>query len=215
MVPRSRYEPHGNWLLCSNREVLEAHPLVWGSRKVSTPKVLAKDAANWGFVRAAAFLTWGLGRLWDAREGMALLQRLFSTFPHGRPGMGLLLLRAAIGITGVVEGVLCLPTVSGVSTSSYGQWLFCFVLILGGAALVIGCLAPVAALATGTCFFLTSLGWVPEPVGGLHEARLAGLRIVVAAVSLALLGPGAFSLDAYLFGRREIVIPPSVPRPQP
>jgi hypothetical protein len=28
------------------------------------------------------------------------------------------------------------------------------------------------------------------------------------AVAVALMGPGAFSLDARLFGRREIVIPP-------
>jgi uncharacterized membrane protein YphA (DoxX/SURF4 family) len=144
-----------------------------------------------------------------------LLQRLFSTFPHGRPGIGLLLLRTAIGVTAVVEGGLCLPVVSGVLTSSYGQWVYCLVLILSGAALVIGFLAPVAALAIGACFSLTSFGWLPEPVGGMHEARLAGLRLVIAALSLALLGPGAFSLDAYLFGRREIVIPPSVRRPQP
>jgi len=30
---------------------------------------------------------------------------------------------------------------------------------------------------------------------------------VILAAAIALLGPGAFSLDARLFGRREIVIP--------
>ena len=30
--------------------------------------------------------------------------------------------------------------------------------------------------------------------------------VVIVAVAIALLGPGAYSLDSYLFGRREIVI---------
>jgi hypothetical protein len=38
--------------------------------------------------------------------------------------------------------------------------------------------------------------------------------MTVAAVALALLGPGAFSLDGRLFGRREIVIPPSSRKPE-
>jgi hypothetical protein len=28
-------------------------------------------------------------------------------------------------------------------------------------------------------------------------------------IAIVFLGPGAFSLDAYLFGRRELIIPPS------
>lgn len=31
--------------------------------------------------------------------------------------------------------------------------------------------------------------------------------VIILAAAIALLGPGAFSLDARLFGRREIVIP--------
>jgi len=37
--------------------------------------------------------------------------------------------------------------------------------------------------------------------------RLAALILIVDAAALALLGPGALSLDARLFGRREIIIP--------
>ena len=39
--------------------------------------------------------------------------------------------------------------------------------------------------------------------------RFAALVLIVDAAALALLGPGAHSLDARLFGRREIFIPPS------
>jgi hypothetical protein len=35
--------------------------------------------------------------------------------------------------------------------------------------------------------------------------------MIIIAVAIALLGPGAFSFDGYLFGRREIVIPPRPP----
>jgi hypothetical protein len=31
--------------------------------------------------------------------------------------------------------------------------------------------------------------------------------VIVDAIALALLGPGAHSIDAWLFGRREIIIP--------
>ena len=44
---------------------------------------------------------------------------------------------------------------------------------------------------------------------GLFSAPLS--RILAATISLGvmLLGPGAYSLDARIFGRREIIIPPS------
>jgi len=38
--------------------------------------------------------------------------------------------------------------------------------------------------------------------------------MIVTTIALALLGPGAFSLDGRLFGRREIVIPPSSRQPE-
>jgi uncharacterized membrane protein YphA (DoxX/SURF4 family) len=215
MVPRLRFGLHGN--RNSDRIVDDGyfHAGVCASRKLPTPKVLRKDSANRGFIGSETFrmvVRWAsLGR----SGAVAVLQRLFSTFPHGRPGLGLLILRVAIGITALVEGILCLPVQSGAPQSvPYGQWFLCLTLILGGAGLVVGGLAPLAALVVGASFLLISFGWLPEPVGGLHEARFAGVRIVIAAVSLALLGPGAFSVDAYLFGRREIVIPPSIRPPQ-
>ena len=37
----------------------------------------------------------------------------------------------------------------------------------------------------------------------------AHLNLAIICIALALLGPGAFSVDARLFGRREIIIPDS------
>ena len=40
-----------------------------------------------------------------------------------------------------------------------------------------------------------------------HISALAALNLAAISAALVLLGPGAFSLDARLFGRREIIIP--------
>jgi hypothetical protein len=43
---------------------------------------------------------------------------------------------------------------------------------------------------------------------------LLAFWMIIAATALGLLGPGAYSLDGRLFGRREIVIPPSSRPPE-
>jgi putative oxidoreductase len=47
---------------------------------------------------------------------------------------------------------------------------------------------------------------------GASVLAIAGLvsppfEVITLAVTIALLGPGAFSLDARMFGRREILVP--------
>ena len=61
------------------------------------------------------------------------------------------------------------------------------------------------AVAAGMLFGFTP--WAPFC---LRELAGVGTVVVFAfpvAVAIVLLGPGAFSLDAYRFGRKEIVIP--------
>ena len=83
-------------------------------------------------------------------------------------------------------------------------------LITGGAALTVGFFTPVAGPLVGLCFLGVAVSWFPPPSWGSHQS-IAALGMLVNAVALALLGPGAFSLDGLLFGRREIVIP-AIPR---
>ena len=40
-----------------------------------------------------------------------------------------------------------------------------------------------------------------------HISAFAAFNLAAISAALVLLGPGAFSLDARLFGRREIIIP--------
>jgi uncharacterized membrane protein YphA (DoxX/SURF4 family) len=156
-----------------------------------------------------AYLTLSLGS--EGAQGRYALQRLYSTFPGGRPGIGLLLLRAAVGFAATAAGILYL---SGPSNTSLDKWVIGLILTAGGAALAIGFLTPYAGLLVGLCFLGIAFSWLPAPSWGLHDARLVSFGIIVTAVAIALLGPGAFSLDGRLFGRREIVIPPSSRPPE-
>ncbi|MGA2902328.1 MAG: hypothetical protein ABSD98_00735 [Candidatus Korobacteraceae bacterium] len=47
-----------------------------------------------------------------------------------------------------------------------------------------------------------------SPIHSLRGNPLI-LNVIIIDVAIALLGPGAFSLDAVLFGRRRIIIPHS------
>jgi uncharacterized membrane protein YphA (DoxX/SURF4 family) len=133
------------------------------------------------------------------------LQRLFSTFPGRWPGIGLLLLRGAVGVTAVVEGATCLIARgdSPVWTGVGGSLAFA-----GGLLLLIGFLTPVAGVFLGLSSVGIALSWFPPPPAHLVRDGVASLLVVVVAAAIILLGPGAYSVDCYLFGRREIIIPP-------
>jgi putative oxidoreductase len=134
------------------------------------------------------------------------LLRLFSTFPDSWPGAALLLLRAIVGLAAIVQGFFYL---SRGARSSPGGLLFGVLLAISGASLVIGFLTPIASILAGVGCVASNISWVPAPVTTLFDGPLVSLEMIVMAVSIAMLGPGAFALDARLFGRREIVIPPA------
>jgi len=69
-----------------------------------------------------------------------------------------------------------------------------------GLLLVIGFLTPFAGV-------VLVVSIAAGRLAGSHEAATSPLLVGIAAIALVLLGPGAVSLDARLFGRREIVIP--------
>jgi uncharacterized membrane protein YphA (DoxX/SURF4 family) len=139
------------------------------------------------------------------------LQRLFSTFPDSWPGVALLLLRAIVGLTAIVQGFLYL---SRGGRSSASGLLLGVLLAISGVCLMIGFLTPIASILAGVGCVASNISWVPAPVTTLFDGPLVSLEMIVMAVSIAMLGPGAFALDARLFGRREIVIPPAPREPK-
>jgi uncharacterized membrane protein YphA (DoxX/SURF4 family) len=142
---------------------------------------------------------------------MMQLHRLFSAFPAGLPGVGLLLLRVVVAATLVGHGILCLQSSDRVTLAVSVSFAF---LLLSGVCLLIGFLTPI--LSPLAC--LESLGlafsWFPLQLLSPFESKLALAPIIAIAAAIALLGPGAFSLDARLFGWKEIVIPPAPPTQQ-
>jgi uncharacterized membrane protein YphA (DoxX/SURF4 family) len=79
---------------------------------------------------------------------------------------------------------------------------------MGGALLLSGFLTPVAGVLAGLGTLAIALGWLPAAARNLFDAKLPAVFAVIMAASIVFLGPGAFSVDARLFGRREIIIPP-------
>jgi hypothetical protein len=121
------------------------------------------------------------------------MQRLFSTFPGGRPGIALLVLRVALSLL-FLDGVLV----------ALGRLDSNWVLLAPWAVAVglcLGFLTPVVAL---LCVLIEVSTWL----SGTGAFEAVHICAVLDAFALALLGPGAYSLDARLFGRRKIVIPP-------
>lgn len=133
------------------------------------------------------------------------LQRLFSTFPGGWPGVGLLLLRMAVGATAIAAGAAPIMTRSG--TPTIGAVAISVIAIACGLLLLIGFLTPGVAIVTGLGSAGLTLPGCPALAASLLEAKPVTGFLLVMTIAIVLLGPGAFSLDSYLFGRREIVIP--------
>jgi len=76
----------------------------------------------------------------------------------------------------------------------------------GGAAIILGLLTPLAGSVVGLGIIALQLCQVPFPPGSLLNAAHPAFFVATVAISIVLLGPGALSIDARLFGRREIIV---------
>ncbi len=120
------------------------------------------------------------------------MQRLFNSFPGGGAGLALVILRFAVGAS------LLAPLVSGARLCP-GSAVEVLVTLSGMAAalLVIGYWTPIAA--TAAIVLSVFSVWLC-PAGTVNALLIAIL------VSIALLGAGAYSVDARLYGRRRLVV---------
>ena len=119
------------------------------------------------------------------------LQRLFSTFAAGWPGIGLLLQRVLTAIVLLHYGNRYFMEAP--------QSAFKFLHLIGAGAgifLLVGLWTPVVAalvaiVEISTIFFHGDDPWI-------------SLILAMLGVTLAMIGPGAWSIDARLFGRKHL-----------
>jgi putative oxidoreductase len=126
----------------------------------------------------------------DFRPILLGVQRLFSTFPNSWPGAGLFILRLA-----AVFSLLGVDMTSGLGDVT--TVLLRCVTIAAAVLLLLGFGTPFAAV-----------GEAVIQVGIMAlDGRYNSSAVISTAlgVALAMLGPGAWSLDARVFGRKRIV----------
>jgi len=121
------------------------------------------------------------------------VQRLFSMFPNGWPGSGLLLLRLVSGTFLIHDGV----------TELLGgaQWPVIIRPLLETAAgmiLLVGLWTPMA----GVLVAIVELWSIFSRTGDRRNC----VALATFGAALAMLGPGVRSIDARLFGRKRIDI---------
>jgi hypothetical protein len=119
-------------------------------------------------------------------RGRRPVQLLYATFPDRLPGVGLLTLRLLL--------------------SSMLVWHWGLRMAMPEADLLVWAWLAAVLLASGS---LLPLGIAGSLVMGWLDAGLDGWPFAGLLVALLLLGPGAYSVDAMLFGRRVLQRPAS------
>jgi len=136
------------------------------------------------FRRQSLILQWGV------------VQRLFSTFADGWPGAGLLLLRLLTGAALINFGIGSIregPPPVTIALQTVG--------IAAGIALLVGLFTPVTgALAAIAKMWIFCLRFSTHSSDDLW---IVFVQVILAA-TLAMTGPGAWSIDARRFGRKHI-----------
>jgi len=114
------------------------------------------------------------------------------------------LLRIAIGARLLIRTLAWMAEARGSHPES---WALGLLALLAGMCLLLGFvtrLAGAASALAGLAAHLSHFAVDPSLVS------LFDFNPIVMAAAIALLGPGAFSLDSHFFGRRRIIIPREV-----
>jgi putative oxidoreductase len=121
------------------------------------------------------------------------VRRLFSSFARGWPGVGLLVLRVAAGGSLIARAILVLG-----NTLTFRTGFFQLFIATAGLLLITGLWTPVVA----TVMVLLEL----RQIISRHGDPASDILLCAIACAIALLGPGAWSVDARLFGWKRIEI---------
>jgi len=119
------------------------------------------------------------------------LQRLYSTFAHGWPGVGLLFQRVVVAI------VLVRFCVVHLSDSPFSISMIPYIIgACAGMLFLVGLWTPFVGTLIAVAELWIAVSHFSDPWISIMLATFGG--------TVAMLGPGAFSVDARLFGRRHL-----------
>lgn len=127
----------------------------------------------------------------------AKMVKLMSRYPDGATGVALLVIRLTCALA-------IFPALDRLPLTHSGWWLSAISAAVINLALALG-------FGTRSAAALLALGLAAVTVAAPAELILLLLPSTGGATTLALLGPGAFSVDARLFGRRVIRLEPRSP----
>jgi hypothetical protein len=120
-------------------------------------------------------------------------------------------------LRGLVSATLIAQTTTHIATaevSLINVFVAVFAFLVAG-CLLVGLMTPIVAIVVGVGAICFSLLGLQLPNQYLFSTSHTLVDLIALATVILLLGPGAFSLDARMFGRREIRIPSAVSNPIP
>ena len=123
------------------------------------------------------------------------MQRLFSTFAEGWPGAALLVQRVLIGAVTLFYGITHLVDPAGLATK-----LPFLVASVAALSLLLGLWTPLA----GITISIVAI-WIFFAVCAGHS--LTAIIVAVLGATVAMIGPGIWSIDARLYGRKHLEDP--------
>jgi uncharacterized membrane protein YphA (DoxX/SURF4 family) len=134
--------------------------------------------------------------------------KLYSSFPNGNAGLGLLLLRLVSGGGLIEQGRLVfgnLLALAGSNNRTHAELTFAVILSCTGLLVIVGLWTSVA---TGVATVVASIVAATQvTLAGQNVSVSALLFLALLSTVIALLGPGALSADARLFGWKRIRFP--------
>ena len=141
---------------------------------------------------------------------MNMARALFPPFVGGRMGVGLLILRVVLGLGMMAHGWSKIQNPTGWGPPNIPGGMKAIGAIgefFGGLGILVGALTPIAALGVvATMIGAVLIGNAGKPwlstTPRAETWELAGFYLF-GGIALMLLGPGRFSIDNFLFGRRQ------------
>jgi uncharacterized membrane protein YphA (DoxX/SURF4 family) len=113
-------------------------------------------------------------------------------FPLGAPGAALVIMRFAVAATLLIDGTAHWTLVTSL-------WLL-IPIILTAACLCLGLVTPLCA---SLCCLMELYAVAVEEGQGIFHLVVS----ISISTALAILGPGAYSVDARIFGRKLLTVP--------